>query len=510
MTRSGFALLFCFLTAAFAPMAKPAGATEYSHIRIVRLSFVEGQVQYQRGSEGWQAAATNLPIEQGFSIQTQAGFAEVEFENGLMLRLAQNSAVQFTELALVDGARTTHLDLARGTAIVTASLSHGEVLSLSAANMKLSIPHSGNFRVDVDASGAWVTALHGNIDVEAASGVTELAKGHTLGEDSTGSAPPEIAKNPAPDAFDKWVNQREQVRQIASADATDNLSSHGYTTGFADLQEFGEWYNLPGYGVAWQPFGVGPGWMPFMDGQWSFMSDMGWTWMSGEPWGWLPYHYGGWVDLPGQGWLWVPGNQQMWQAWQPGTANWVNLGGQTGWVPLTAVPAKPVKNPANGLPRTNQVILASAAGSGNVIRAGARMIVDGPKGLSAASAPPPALQWTHSAARVATSSAVASSVTAGQAGPARLQAPQFVSTPHSNFVAARPVSQQAPHSAPVAAGAFAAYRSGYNRGANYAGPSPAMSNSGMSRTAGPPVTAASSPMAAHSGSASASSTAVRH
>ena len=232
MARSGFALLFCFLTAAFAPMAKPAGATEYSHIRIVRLSFVEGQVQYQRGNEGWQAAGMNLPIEQGFSIQTQAGYAEVEFENGLMLRLAQNSALQFTELALVDGVRTTHLDLARGTTIVKANLSHGEVLSLSAANMKLSIPHSGNFRVDVDASGAWVTALHGNIDVEAASGVTELAKGHTLREDSTGSAPPEIAKNPAPDAFDKWVNQRQDAHEIASADATDNLSSHGYTTGF--------------------------------------------------------------------------------------------------------------------------------------------------------------------------------------------------------------------------------------------------------------------------------------
>ena len=171
-----------------------------------------------------------------------------------------------------------------------------------------------------------------------------------------------------------------------------------------------------------------------MDGEWSFMSDMGWTWMSGEPWGWLPYHFGGWIDFPGQGWLWVPGNQQMWQAWQPGTANWVNLGGQTGWVPLTAVPTKPVKNPANGLPRTNQVILASAAGSGNVIRPGARMIVDGPKGLSAASAPLPVLQWSHSAARVATSSAVASSATSGQAGPARLQAPRFDSAPHSNFV----------------------------------------------------------------------------
>src|ERR1700683_5757742 len=137
LNRRMFTLLLSFLAIVFAVAALPVRAEEYSHIRIVRLSFVEGEVQYQRASEGWQAAATNLPIEQGFSIQTQAGFAEVEFENGLMRRLAQNSAVQFTKLALVAGVRTTHLDLARGTAIVTASLSHGEVLSLSAANMKL-------------------------------------------------------------------------------------------------------------------------------------------------------------------------------------------------------------------------------------------------------------------------------------------------------------------------------------------------------------------------------------
>jgi hypothetical protein len=508
MNRRVFALLLSFLAIVFAVAAIPVRAEEYSHIRIVRLSFVEGEVQYQRAGEDWQPAGLNLPIEQGFSLQTGAGYAEVEFENGLVMRLARNSLVQFPELALADGARITRLNLSRGTATVSANISHHDVLSVAASNLKLTVPHSGRFRVDANASGAWVTVLHGDIDVESGAGSTPLAKGHTLHEDFANAGEPEIAKSPSPDAFDKWVNQREQALEISSASATDYLSPHGYTTGFADLYDSGLWYNLPGYGLAWQPYGVGAGWMPFMDGQWGFMGDMGWTWMSNEPWGWLPYHFGGWVESPGQGWLWVPGNGQMWQGWQPGTASWVTVGGQNGWIPTTAVPSKPTKSSSASLPRSNEVILATV-GSGNTIRPGVRVPLTAASAL-VGSAPPPVIQWSDTPIRAAASAnAGADSQARGVNAPARLQAPRFAGpADRAAVISGRPVAQ-APHSAPVPATALGARPGGFG-GGSYRGVSGPPSISGAGAV-GPAISASQGAAPARSmGSAPAASAPAAH
>src|SRR5579864_8360999 len=109
---------FALLAVGFIALAQPANAQDYSHIRIVRLSFIEGNVQYQRPGQDWQDARLNLPIEQGYALRTDDGYAEVEFESGLEMRLAQNSSVEFTELSLVNGGLVTRLHVSAGTASV--------------------------------------------------------------------------------------------------------------------------------------------------------------------------------------------------------------------------------------------------------------------------------------------------------------------------------------------------------------------------------------------------------
>src|ERR1700739_4226326 len=103
-------------------LARPARAQDYSKIRIVRLSFVEGTVQYRQPGEEWQDAGMNLPIQEGFAIRTIDGYAEVEFEKSLVLRLGTNSTVEFPVLAMLGAGRITHLAVAQGTAIVSAKL----------------------------------------------------------------------------------------------------------------------------------------------------------------------------------------------------------------------------------------------------------------------------------------------------------------------------------------------------------------------------------------------------
>src|SRR6266852_4287287 len=82
-------------------VATPAGvnAYDYSYARVVRLSYVQGEVQIARpDQQGWETAYVNTPIQQGFTIGTNNGRAEVEFESGATAYIAENSVVQFTEL----------------------------------------------------------------------------------------------------------------------------------------------------------------------------------------------------------------------------------------------------------------------------------------------------------------------------------------------------------------------------------------------------------------------------
>ena len=112
--------LFSLLFAVAHPV--PADA---SHARIIRLSLVQGDVRFASDVKGdpladssvtWQAAELNLPIRQGYVLATDKGRAEVEFENGAMAFLAEDTVLEFYDLSLEDGAKTTRLVLRQGTA----------------------------------------------------------------------------------------------------------------------------------------------------------------------------------------------------------------------------------------------------------------------------------------------------------------------------------------------------------------------------------------------------------
>ena len=245
-----FALCFCAGT--------PAKAQDYSHIRIVRLSFIEGNVQYQRPGQDWQDAKLNLPIEQGYALRTDNGYAEVEFESGLEMRLATNSSVEFTELSLVDGGHVTRLRVTAGTASVDAKLSKADRLSLAASNFQVNVPHDARFRIDTSTAESWVSVFHGKVAVQSGSdsAAINVSGGQSVHESAEDLASLQIQKDPPRDAFDKWVAQRDDGISDARADMSDAFRGNSYTTGFADLDLYGGWADVPGYGWGWQPYGV--------------------------------------------------------------------------------------------------------------------------------------------------------------------------------------------------------------------------------------------------------------
>src|SRR5258707_15065312 len=94
------------------------GHADTSHARIVRLSLVQGDVRFARDAKGdplndsrsgWEGAVLNLPIRQGYVVATDDGRAEVEFENGAMAFLAENTVLELYDLSSEDGGVSTRL-----------------------------------------------------------------------------------------------------------------------------------------------------------------------------------------------------------------------------------------------------------------------------------------------------------------------------------------------------------------------------------------------------------------
>jgi hypothetical protein len=114
-----------------------------------------------------------------------------------------------------------------------------------------------------------------------------------------------------------------------------------------ELQEYGEWVDVPTYGYVWRPR-VAVGWSPYVYGRWVWISPYGWTWVSYEPWGWYPYRCGYWLTDPVFGWVWSPFNafvsvdfffgssrfRHHNVYYRPATVRFIREGGTVRWVPL--------------------------------------------------------------------------------------------------------------------------------------------------------------------------------
>jgi hypothetical protein len=306
---------FVFLTV-FALVFAGWLRADSSHARIIRLSLVQGDVRFTRDVHGdpltsdkanWEGATLNLPIRQGYVLATDHGRAEVEFENGAMAFLAENTVLEFYDLSLEDGAKTTRLVLRQGTASFYVNPGSGDYFSVTGGDFTVEADGRAGFRLDNFDDGSVVDVSKGRVSVLRKNKTTALVKGQSLSIRAGDNNSTEVARLPENDDFDRWVAGREDAVATATNAAQQYVSSPYYTSGIADLYTYGSWYPISGYGNCWRPYGVGLGWSPFAGGGWFMDPVYGSTFIGAQPWGWLPYHYGGWVFDPFFGWLWSPG-----------------------------------------------------------------------------------------------------------------------------------------------------------------------------------------------------------
>jgi hypothetical protein len=324
-----FSILAAALALPFA--AAPPASADASHARIIRLSLVQGDVRFTRDVHGdpltsdkavWEGATLNLPIRQGYVVATDHGRAEVEFENGAMAFLSENTVLEFYDLSLEDGAKTTRLVLRQGTGSFYVNPSSADYFSVTGGDFTVEADGRAGFRLDNFDDGSEVKVTKGRVSVLRKKETSALVKGQSLTMRAGDNESVKIERLPDSDDFDRWVSGREEAVVTATTAAQQYVSSPYYTSGFADLYTYGSFYPIAGYGNCWRPYGVGLGWSPFDSGGWFMDPSFGWSFIGYQPWGWLPYHYGGWVFEPGFGWLWSPG---------------LGFGGFNGFVPFRPV-----------------------------------------------------------------------------------------------------------------------------------------------------------------------------
>jgi Family of unknown function (DUF6600)/FecR protein len=283
-----------------------------SQIRMVRLSQVDGNVQIDRNSgNGFEKALPNMPITQGVRLQTGSnGRAEVELEDGTTIRLGPETRMSFPVLVLRDsGARASTAQLTLGTAYFNVLHKKKEEMRVAFAHQSIDVDRQVRFRVSVDLAKAKVSVFKGELKLPTAVETTTLKKDETTTFDLVDEKQVATAKGIDTLPTDNWDAERSEFQKQYAG------SVYGSTPYGAapDLAYYGQYSFVPGSGLLWQPFGVGAGWNPFMNGGWVWDASMGYTWMSMDPWGWIPYHYGNWTYVNGYGWGWAASGPHVWQ-----------------------------------------------------------------------------------------------------------------------------------------------------------------------------------------------------
>jgi hypothetical protein len=287
------------LLGTIAGSALPALAEEDIALTPARLSYVEGQVDMQRGVEDWAPALLNTPLVAGDALYTGPdGRLELQIGPRTFVRAAGNTGL------------TLH---AHGDGWVRIGVSDGLVSidnrdSTEPVRVDALTPHAelgasepGYYRIEVYAEETRFTADAGGRGIVSYVGGRALALGpqRTVivgdrgAERQTASAPL--------DDWDRWNASRTE--HMLASRSSEYLPDGAY--GGEWLDEGGDWRVEASYGPVWYPRTVRYGWSPFSTGNWVRDRYYGWSWVDAQPWGWAPSHYGRWLFLNNR-WGWCP------------------------------------------------------------------------------------------------------------------------------------------------------------------------------------------------------------
>jgi hypothetical protein len=322
-----------------------------------RIQRVEGEVALDNTNAGnaeneqWIAATENQPFSVGDRIYTRDnGRASLAFTGRNFARLNPNTSLDV--LALND--ERTQLALRDGSAMFDVGyLDSGDLFEVATPYGAVDFQQPGLYNVGIDNGQVLVSVLSGLAQVVGLGGSGQISKGELLTLVGTTAADVVLSQLDGRDAgyqvddyyayqYPRYYDGRYRDYNAYLSDPyyfdpyRRNVSyqyANSYIPGLYDLDYYGDWQNINGYGYAWSPR-VDAGWAPYQTGYWYSDYPYGPTWVSTEPWGYAPYHYGRWAFV-GDRWYWVPEATSVTPVYSPALVSFIPFGqNEIGWVPL--------------------------------------------------------------------------------------------------------------------------------------------------------------------------------
>jgi hypothetical protein len=322
-----------------------------------RIQRVEGDVALDNSdaansqNEQWIEATDNQPFSVGDRIYTRDNSrASLAFTGRNFARLNPNTSVDV--LTLSD--QRTQLALRDGSAMFDVGyLGNDDLFEVATPYGAVDFQQPGLYNVGIDNGRVLVSVLSGLAQVVGLGGSGQISKGELLTLLGTTAADVVLSQIDGRDAGylvdDYYGYQYPQYYDGRYRDYNAYLNDpyyfdpyrrnvsyqyvNSYIPGLYDLDYYGDWRNLDGYGYAWSPR-VDTGWTPYQQGYWYTDYPYGPTWVSSEPWGYAPYHYGRWASV-GDRWYWVPDTVRTTPVYSPALVAFVPFGqNDIGWVPL--------------------------------------------------------------------------------------------------------------------------------------------------------------------------------
>lgn len=322
-----------------------------------RIQRVEGEVALDNTGatdaqqDQWIAATANQPFSVGDRIYTRDNSrASLAFTGRNFARLNPNTSLDVISL---DDART-QLALRDGSAMFDVGyLDSGDLFEVATPYGAVDFQQPGLYNVGISDGQVLVSVLSGLAQVVGLGGSGQISKGEMLTLLGSTAADVVLSQIDGRDAgyqvddyygyqypqyydgryrdYNTYVNDPYYFDPYRRTTSYQYVNS--YVPGLYDLDYYGDWRNVDGYGHCWAPR-VDAGWMPYQDGYWYTDYPYGPTWVSNEPWGYAPYHYGRWAFV-GDRWYWVPDRLNATPVYSPALVAFLPFGNNDiGWVPL--------------------------------------------------------------------------------------------------------------------------------------------------------------------------------
>lgn len=301
--------------------------------RVARLDYIEGSVSFQPGGENdWMDAELNRPLVTGDNLWADKNSRSEVHIGATALRLGAQTGITLLEVS----DQAVQIRLAQGSLILSVPrMDASDSYEVDTPNMAFVPMQAGDYRIDVNPDGnhTSVTVWRGRAEATGGGSTYSIVAGQQATFTGSDHLDSDVGQPPTNDAFDSWASSRDQAQE--GSESTNYVSSD--MTGYEDLDTYGDWMYVEGYGHCWYPRDVVAGWAPYRFGHWAWVGAWGWTWIAEEPWGFAPFHYGRWA-MGANGWMWVPGPSMVRPVYAPALVGWMggkfSSGAGVGWFPL--------------------------------------------------------------------------------------------------------------------------------------------------------------------------------